>query len=485
MDMRKIVLSIVALCLMGHIYGAEISKDDSLAIASLNLPIVYIETVDGEEPTCEPIYPPEGAGGIGATNANKVPARMVIMQHGEKVYDSGEYVKKSSGLTIKTRGNTSALLDKKAFKIKLEKKADLLVGEEIQRMKNPDVDYRDKEWALMASTTSLRNLLGMWTNEAVGMPFVPKYQFVNLFLNGDYRGLYQLSELVKVNPLCRVDIDVTDGYVTEYDAYWWNDEVYFSTDYLGGGHLRYVIKYPEDEDLTVAKQEYIADWFNHLEENVCYTISQKTDYDQWIDVKSYARWLLAHDMIGDADNAGSNLFFLKYDESANSKVMMGPMWDFDSAMDLPGMASIHSTYLFAWLLWCNENPKFTKEYLGLYDQLSDEIIAHILEQADWLSASMLAESITESRKYNAIRWNLEGYKSVQQDVEGIHAYYATKQEALRPDIEKLRVWLDMHVAIEDVAEDAAASVHYDLMGRVVAADEPGIHIVGRKKVIVR
>lgn len=483
--MKKLLLTFsVLLCTMA-VMATPITRADSIQIVGLNLPVVYINTVAGEEPTCEPIYPPEGAGGVGSTNANKVGARMVIMRGGQTIYDSGEYVKKTSGLTIKTRGNTSALLDKKGFKLKLEKKADLLFGDEIQRMKDPNVDYRDKEWALMASTTTIRNLVGMWTNEAVGMPFVPKYQFVNLFINGDYRGLYQLSELVKVNPLCRVNIDEANGYIIEYDAYWWHDEVYFSTDYLGDGRLRYVIKYPEDEELTDAKQAYIADWFNHLEENVCYTVSAKTHYDQWLDVKSFARWLLAHDMIGDVDNAGSNLYFFKNNEEDSSKVMMGPMWDFDSAMDLPGVARIHNTYLFAWLLWCGENEQFAHEYIKMYNDLSDTIIAHILQQADDLGASSMAEAITKSRKYNAMRWDLNGYSTLAKNIKDLHAYYAGKKEAMSEDIENICHAHHWGVSGSMIIDAQGQFLHYDLLGRVVAEDAPGIHIVNRQKIWVR
>ena len=72
-----------------------------------------ITTVNNEEPVADQVSPPEGCYGAGLQNATKVPARMIISKNDETIYDSGEYEKKQSGLTIKLRGNTSAYSEKK------------------------------------------------------------------------------------------------------------------------------------------------------------------------------------------------------------------------------------------------------------------------------------------------------------------------------------------------------------------------------------
>ena len=55
------------------------------SIHSLGLPVMTIETEDGEEPTCERADPPEeeGAVGMGITNATKVPGRLCITLGGD------------------------------------------------------------------------------------------------------------------------------------------------------------------------------------------------------------------------------------------------------------------------------------------------------------------------------------------------------------------------------------------------------------------
>ena len=78
------------------------------SIKSLGLPVITIETEDGEEPTCEYVEHPEGMAGYGTRNATKVPGRLTITLGDELLFDSGPYAKDSSGMRIKIRGNSSA-----------------------------------------------------------------------------------------------------------------------------------------------------------------------------------------------------------------------------------------------------------------------------------------------------------------------------------------------------------------------------------------
>lgn len=86
---------------------------------------VYVNTVNGEEPTYERVDHPDGYFGSSITNVTKVNGRMFMMEGNDTLYDSGD-----EGMTIRVRGNTSAVLFlKKPYKIKLNKKADLLGGQ--------------------------------------------------------------------------------------------------------------------------------------------------------------------------------------------------------------------------------------------------------------------------------------------------------------------------------------------------------------------
>jgi len=72
--------------------------------------------------------------------------------------------------------------------------------------------------------------------------------FVNVLLNGDYRGIYMLSEAVNCNPDCRIDVDKEADYIFEWDAYWWNEDLYFESLYGN----KYTFKHPDTEALMAA-----------------------------------------------------------------------------------------------------------------------------------------------------------------------------------------------------------------------------------------
>ena len=111
-------------------------------ICEIGLPVIIINTVNNEEPTCEFVTSPEGAAGKSITNATKVPCSITIRLHDEILYESGLYKADTSGATIKIRGNTSTKLRAKPYKLKLEKKADLL-------LRDDDDKYKDKEFLLL------------------------------------------------------------------------------------------------------------------------------------------------------------------------------------------------------------------------------------------------------------------------------------------------------------------------------------------------
>ena len=94
-------------------------------IDDLGLPVVVVETIDRVEPDCDYVYDENGRN-LTIINETKVPGRMLIIESGDTLYDSGSYEKKKGGMTLKIRGNTSAFSPKKPYKIKLQKEADLI-----------------------------------------------------------------------------------------------------------------------------------------------------------------------------------------------------------------------------------------------------------------------------------------------------------------------------------------------------------------------
>ena len=151
-------------------FGANAQTQTPLIdqLKATGLPLVTITTVNNEWPTCEEVDSvPEGCMGNAITNATKVPGRIVITLGDSLLYDSGEYAEKVSGMKVKIRGNSSAYRTYPSYKIKLQKKANLLKGLGCKK---------DKEWALLNSNSSanLRTVMGKQIGLLCGIAWEPQ-----------------------------------------------------------------------------------------------------------------------------------------------------------------------------------------------------------------------------------------------------------------------------------------------------------------------
>ena len=376
------------------------------------LPLVKIETADHEEPTCDYVSPPAKCWGGGIKNATKVPGSLFILKNDDVLYYSGEYDKGNSGMTLKIRGNTSAYSDKKPYKIKLQKKADLL-------SRKADKNYKDKEWVLL-KYDGLKALAGLKLNELVGMQWTPSFQFVNVMINGDYRGLYMLCESVKRNANCRINVDET-GYIIEYDAYWWNEDVYFVSDYAY--EMNYTFKYPDDENITKEKISYIKQYVDSLES----VIVKGGPYENLIDVDSWANWLLAQDILGNGDGGGANMFITKFDDTESSKLMMGNLWDFDSSFKVDTYWSVQHTadIMYFPKLLDNKNQIFKQTYKSKWSKISPHLVEDMNTYLDGFRRSETAAAVDASIILDNKRWG-DTFLPVSDDVSLIKSWFVVR-----------------------------------------------------------
>lgn len=366
--------------------------DLTKSLLEIGLPLVVINTVKHEEPTCEYVSAPDGCWGSGIMNATKIPGSIAIMEGSDITYYSGEYDSDKCGMTIKIRGNSSAYYDKKPYKIKLQKKADLL-------NRRSDKDYSDKEWLLLCYD-KLKALIGFKVNELMQMQWTPSFQFVNVIINGDYRGLYMLAESVKRNTECRLNVNKT-GYIIEYDAYWWNENKYFISDWAYP--MNYTFKYPDDDDVTKEQIDYIKSYIDSLE----IKINNGEAYEQFIDVESWARWVLAHDILGTLDSGGSNFYITKYDNTESSKLMMANLWDFDSSYLLPDTwSNAHqSQTLYSYKLFHNPNPIFKNTFKSIWEESYNEVFTKLDEFLMTFENTKTGINLNKATSYDNARWN--------------------------------------------------------------------------------
>ena len=420
-------------------------------VRQAGLRVVEITTVDGEEPEGKVIVKPGTEDNMNITNANKVACQIVISQGLDTLYDSGPYIKDSLGATIRITGNTSAYFShplNMPYKLKLEKKADLL-------LRGDDNLYKDKNWRLLKDATSLNTITGLKLSQFIGMEWTPAYVPCNVIINGDYRGCYLLIESVKRNPSCRINCDKQTGYIVERDPYWWKEDQWFSSSWYDGNNMyRWTWKYPEEESLTEQQQQYIQQFICAAEQSLA-----DGSYEDYFDLYSLARWLLAHDILGTRDSGGANMFFKKHDDSDTTLLELPCLWDFDSSYDItPGTFSrLHtsSNAYFSTLLK-SENRAFANTYVKLWNKKKKQLIDSLTAFLDNYPASDEGKALDISRKLNKQRWATNS-KTVDEDKQ-------LTLNWLKNHIEPL----DQQIQLIDISDSGVASAKSST-GKVVTA----------------
>ena len=441
-------------------------------ISKIGLPVVSVITLNGEEPICDYVTHPEGSMGESITNATKVPCRIIITKNQNILFDSGDYEKNVSGATIKINGNTGAYHDNKPYKIKLQVKEDLLL--------RGDKKYKDKEWRLLKDARTLNTMIGLKMNELIGMPWTPSYMPCNVFINNDYRGCYLLIESVKRNSDSRLNVDENTGFIIERDPYWWNESIYFSTDYFNMSNgYRWTWKYPDEDDVTEEITEYVQSSINQAEKSI-----KEGNYEQYIDVNSFVSWILAHDILGTWDSGGSNLYLMRYDN--NSLLQMANMWDFDTIfwMNKDSFSRYHTEsydYYFP-LLFNNVNTTFLYAYINKWNKIKDIIPQQIIDFIKEFADSEEGKALQLSREYYTKRWNKE-LTTVSEDVEKVTDWFNNHLPWLDTTINNMSK--PTGISTNYLNKNAHSSSIFDIHGKQMNTPQKGINIINGKKILIK
>ena len=362
------------------------SAADSLFVeqlSALGIPLYSITTHNRIEPPYTPVEAPPGCCGKTIIDNEYQPARLVIIQNNATVYDTGDYVAGASGVRIKVRGNTSAVdfFGRTPYKLKFSKKIDLLNRE--------DKNYKDKNWVLLNIQASqdfvhvAANAIGRYVREE----WQPATRFVNVVLNGVPRGLYLLSESVKDGD-CRLQIN-EGGFILEDDAYWWSDEeVPMFPSKVFYTFMKYTFKYPDEDDISEAQINRISNFIYALED----ALLAGESVGEYVDLSTFASWMLCHDILGTIDAAGSNIYLYKKDSLDTSKLQAGPIWDFSGCMGkvVDEIGWSYSHYPFnnvnynGELLKCKE---FMEEYSKCWNRVKTGLVEYVISELQLLDSS--------------------------------------------------------------------------------------------------
>lgn len=400
----------------------------------VSFPRVEIITENYLLPSFDNAVKPSNGMGAGITNANYEQCTITLYNENNEVvyssYTDGNSENEYLGAKIKVRGNTSAAHAKGGrypYKIKLKEKADLL---------EPYIDrtddgkaYADREWLLLNYGDELYRVCGDAIADAVGTEWSPDYCYVSLYINGDYRGLYVLSEPVERGngegeTQARIPVD-NDGFVFECDAYWWNEPLYFDTPMTRNTKMYFTFKYPDSDKLTKDSPQvtYLRDYIISFE-----TALKKNDdsYLDYIDLDSFVKWLLVTDYLSITDGGGCNIFMYKKDSTDGTKLMMGPNWDFDSYMgNAEGLSTIRMYWNTAPFYYHQliKKSSFQTRYNELFTQTREELDSYIEDAYSKIDM----EAHSKLLEYQNIR-------------------FGTSLKPLNEQKEEFDAWLDEHLA---------------------------------------
>ncbi len=401
----------------GSIREIETNKRLYLDLDNLpGLPTMYIDTKSGDDPTADYITS-DKYWGITSTNNNYEEASMNYIAFGNNI---------NSKLKIKIRGNTSSFGNKKSYKLVLDNPLDLT---------NSGKDYSHKEWVLLNTGDTLNDFLGETISSESNVEWVTHGIYINLILNGDYKGIYTLME--SVNQSTSRGLVSENGTIFENDGYFWNSDYYFKLNSQTQG-MAYTFKYPK---MVSAKDERLIEVHEYLQEFV--DLLEDNDEDAWnyADLDNFTSYMIAKDLMSMGDAVGSNIFYYVKNFYSNEKtkiIKMGPLWDFGFiAKDLNVEKYSFNTYStqhnIAYLPFV-DNKEFIEAYWDKWEELSVNILDNIYSSLDDLYNKQ-GEAINESRYLNSLRWSDVSYETIEDEISLAKDWLGRQVEFLNNEME--------------------------------------------------
>ncbi len=365
------------------------------------VPLLFVETENQAEITGDEVY----------TNCK------ITVTNCDAEY---ELIDMAAGIRI--RGNSTKMNEKRPYRIKFEEKQQVLGLSE----------GAHKSWVLLAEfndPTLLRNLITYrFANELSGISYATDCALVEVYLNGEYEGIYLLAEQTQVDE-DRIALDetgVTDGSVVdtgyllelEADLSRRNEEgkegeAWFTvTGYADekDNSMQMLIERTFDEsaayyvvksDARSAEQmAYIRDYMIKVYDAV-YQEKTKAAVEELVDLASAVDMYLVQLIANDYDNNYSSMYLYK---DAGGKLMFGAPWDYDLAYgNFNGHAAAEDTvYVYHLLRRLGEYDWFREMAADRFTELSEGEDSLIAQMRETISA--LTEEYAEEFEREYTRW---------------------------------------------------------------------------------
>ena len=303
------------------------------ATYSGTLPVLYIQTENKAPITSKDYY---------------LNATYYLDAIGLEGYESIGSASAPLTMEIKGRGNYSWTgFDKKPYRIKLADKQPLL------GMK------KSKHFALLAHADDsndrkgfMRNAVGFELSRMIGMTYTPDARPLEVVLNGDYIGLYFLTEHIRVDK-DRVNIveqedeetdneKITGGWLVEIDNY--DDDPHITI--KEGGKTTMWITYKTPEVLSPQQEQYLIEQMK-LIDNLVYGDKNSDELWNYLDMDALAKFYIVQELTDNYESFHGSCYLHK-ELGENEKWYFGPVWDFGSSFNRD-----KSQYMYQGDVWHN------------------------------------------------------------------------------------------------------------------------------------
>lgn len=341
----------------------------------------------------------------------------------------------TGAIDIRGRGNSTWVnFTKKPYRLRLGTQAALLGMPS------------NRHWVLLANhgdKSLLRNEVAFELSRRLGMPYTTRSRFVEVFLNGNYLGNYELAEHLRTGSN-RVNIaslgagdetepDITGGYLLELD--WPGPDTSFSTSRCG-----LPLRVDAPDSLTGTQRAWIIGHMNNIEAVLASPdfADPATGYAAWLDVDSFVNWYVINELLMNRDAFRGSTFFTK---DRNARLAIGPIWDHDLSMGNnrlmfathPGnpeaFGRLGETCWYSRLL---EDPAFVQKVRARWQAVRAAQLDSLPDYVDTQAAAL-----AQSQASNFARWTiLDKGDWPGVVVPGSHA----------GEVEYLRWWLQRRIA---------------------------------------
>ena len=412
-------------------YGEPGVGNDSHLYQVTNLPTVVINTEGERAVTSKQTYLP----GIAT----------IISKDGASVL--------TDSMDVRGRGNGTWTLDKKPYKLKWRHKHRVL-----------DFPANAKKWTLLANhqdKSLMRNLVGFEMSRQVGMIYTPKGTSVDVIVNGEYMGNFNLCDQMEVKkhrieveemtPEDNTEPNISGGYLLELDGYASSEPVHFFSSVY---NAPITVHYPKDDAITAKQLAYIKNHYEEMERRLFNTVplNPRLGIPSYMDVTSFLKRFIVEEATANAD-AYWSVYIMK--KRNDNRLYFDPVWDLDHIYDIFSPSSPSSSFDDYLSLVKGSNQGnirgIIKRVITLYEDSLINMWSNLRIHQDLTYAhyehfiDSIANAIDESQRLNFIRWPV---LSVELPYgTGIRYTYKAEVDFLKETLKTRLSWMDNHVGL--------------------------------------